>query len=456
VATCPRGGREVVAHVGPRVEVGDGWLCEAAWDGEFRDGGFDETDVVFGSGVRIRGDEVVFVTAGAPLDRVHSLLTDDGLVVSNSLAGLLAWVGGSLELGYERYREDFSSVIKGVGRSVPAIPTTAGDVRLTYFDNLRWDGQRSETVEKPFPVRDFSTFAGYRDFLFGAVRALVDNGRAPERRHPFGLVSTVSSGYDSSASTVVAHAAGCQDAVGWDRSKEGFDDSGAPLAEALGMTYHPFETSAAPKADVLLLAAGSGDGGDVTMKAAEALYAQRLVFFGHWGDRIWGLQDRPLHAHFLRVDTSGTDMVEHRLVAGFVGVPVPMIGGRQLGDVLQLSHRPEMDPWRLGVEYDRPIARRICEEAGVPREAFGRHKRAIFRAPPQPKDFLTPELRRDYERWLRSNWLRFLRARTIPPTKLWDRLTLARGVPPTARRRIHRYVIQWAVDRAEDRYPRPG
>ena len=35
-----------------------------------------------------------------------------------------------------------------------------------------------------------------------------------------------------------------------------------------------------------------------------------------------------------------------------------------------------MQPWSIGGTYDRPIARRIGEEAGVPREAFGQTKLA--------------------------------------------------------------------------------
>ena len=35
-----------------------------------------------------------------------------------------------------------------------------------------------------------------------------------------------------------------------------------------------------------------------------------------------------------------------------------------------------MEPWRVHTNYDRPIPRRIAEEAGVPRELFGNKKRA--------------------------------------------------------------------------------
>lgn len=42
----------------------------------------------------------------------------------------------------------------------------------------------------------------------------------------------------------------------------------------------------------------------------------------------------------------------------------------------RISHSPEMRPWVLGRRYDKPIPRRILEEAGVPRGTFGEVKRA--------------------------------------------------------------------------------
>jgi len=50
-----RPGSEVVdvAH-GARVETTPEWFCEAVWDAAYEDGGFDRTDLVFGSGGRVR------------------------------------------------------------------------------------------------------------------------------------------------------------------------------------------------------------------------------------------------------------------------------------------------------------------------------------------------------------------------------------------------------------------
>jgi hypothetical protein len=95
------------------------------------------------------------------------------------------------------------------------------------------------------------------------------------------------------------------------------------------------------------------------------------------------------------------------------------------------------------------------EEAGVPRDAFAVSKEALFRPPPGPRQFLDPELRRDYARWLAARRWQFVRSRTIPPSPTWDRLSLLAGVDRATRRRLHRYVIHWAVDRAKELYPAP-
>ena len=38
---------------------------------------------------------------------------------------------------------------------------------------------------------------------------------------------------------------------------------------------------------------------------------------------------------------------------------------------MRISRSPEMGPWVVGHSYDKPIPRRILEEAGVPRGMFG-------------------------------------------------------------------------------------
>ena len=93
-------------------------------------------------------------------------------------------------------------------------------------------------------------------------------------------------------------------------------------------------------------------------------------------------------------------MGELRLALGFVQLPLPFMGARQKADIVRITESSEMDPWRLGNAYDRPIPRRIAEEAGVPRHLFGQSKMAsavIFAPPAIPYG---KALRKEFFDWL--------------------------------------------------------
>jgi hypothetical protein len=82
-----------------------------------------------------------------------------------------------------------------------------------------------------------------------------------------------------------------------------------------------------------------------------------------------------------------------------------------------------MLPWRLGTGYyDRPIARRIAEEAGVPRENFG-HKK--FGAGMKSSRELNTESEQDFQEFLVSEVPEAIRRRLDPR-------------PPTGRIANHR------------------
>jgi hypothetical protein len=59
----------------------------------------------------------------------------------------------------------------------------------------------------------------------------------------------------------------------------------------------------------------------------------------------------------------------------------------------------EMAPWSIGGEYDRPIPRRIVEEAGVERDSFGQSKKAVavWYGKEESKNIMKDESIRDFE-----------------------------------------------------------
>jgi hypothetical protein len=115
----------------------------------------------------------------------------------------------------------------------------------------------------------------------------------------------------------------------------------------------------------------------------DALYASfagklrgGLVVTGFHGDKVWDLHAQP-NDLLKRGDLSGASLGEFRLQSDFVHVPIPFIGGRRHPEIAAIARSAEMRPFSVGGAYDRPIARRIAEEAGVLRETFGVNKRAV-------------------------------------------------------------------------------
>lgn len=484
LARCERPGRLIHCFTGPGVETAEEWLCEGVWAGPYDSGGLDRTDLVFGSGLRIRGDAAAFVSTGSTLDRLHSFVSPDAILVSNSLPCLLAFTGDSLDPGFDEYAALLSSIRGGLAGYAAELPTMVGVVGLTYFDNLVWDGRELRSTTKPTPSRDFSSYSAYRRFLDESMASIVSNAAAPQRKHPYGLMSTLSSGYDSAAVTALAQQSGCGEAFGFDVARDGGDDSGERIAEHLGIAFHPVPTHAWRSiggAPLLFLGAGISGGADVSFKAAEAHTAGRVVFTGFHGDKVWDKHTKDLGPDLVRADNSGADLSEYRLWAGFVNCAVPFWGARQIRDIVAISHSKELTHWDVSPGYSRPICRRIVEERGVPRELFGARKQATNIGVMRPWDFLTPELRADYFDWLRSRRWEWIRRRTLPPMPGADaamvrvggllnapyrrratrRLATSRGsyeprllphfnlLKP---RRMHRYVVHWAVERIKDRY----
>ena len=72
----------------------------------------------------------------------------------------------------------------------------------------------------------------------------------------------------------------------------------------------------------------------------------------------------------------GKSLTEFRLRVGFACVPAPVIGGMVPKSIGAITRSSEMAPYSIGGDYDRPIPRRIAEEAGIPRTAFGMKKSA--------------------------------------------------------------------------------
>ncbi|MBI4421934.1 MAG: hypothetical protein HY560_14005, partial [Gemmatimonadetes bacterium] len=182
----------------------------------------------------------------------------------------------------------------------------------------------------------------------------------------------------------------------------------------------------------------------------------------------------------------GLSLTEYRLWAGFIHCPVPFMGARQAPEAHAISASRIMASWDVGGPYSRPICRRILEEAGVPRDAFGAVKKNTSVLLFERDTFLSSAARADYARWLEQNasawhargrvppdrasapagWGRAV-ARSaagslfaiagLAPRRLWLVRSLAWRVANLANKEpLFRHVFPWALDRARERYGPAG
>jgi len=377
VATFPNRGREITVLHGPMVETADDWIVEAVWAGDFTKGDFDLTDLVFGTGVRCRRNAVTFVSSGSTLDRLAYCKLDAQWCVSNSLGALLAVTGLELCDDYD-YSQDLKSICQGLGDYVRSLPASSGSVDLVYFNNLLWNGREMEEVDKPDDAPTFDAYQSYRQFLDRSVRVLADNARAEGRSRPVEFLTTISTGYDSAAVAALVRGVGCRNAVTFRQSRSLWrgSDSGKAIAAALGLTCREYDRAAKEYPHEESIWAVGGRPGILNWTLFDYPEPLCCFFTGCHGDKVWERDRTPLADPFQIPSLGDLGIGEFRLLKGIVHCPLPHSAMRHVHDIRAISFLDEMAPWTLGVRgYDRPIPRRILEEAGVPRRLIGMLKK---------------------------------------------------------------------------------
>ena len=169
------GSEEAEIWHGPRVETRGEWFCEAIWAGEFAAGDFDLTDRFFGSGARLRNGSITFVSSASTVDRLHHAQVNGVTWISNSLPCLMNHIGAQIDPTHDRYYHFFGSMTCGRKRYARDLTTSAGPVRVTYFNNQQWDGRQLIEIEKPDTVSAFATYQQYRSFLDETLPTMTRN-----------------------------------------------------------------------------------------------------------------------------------------------------------------------------------------------------------------------------------------------------------------------------------------
>jgi len=376
-------GRPFEARIyhGSAVETFDSFFVEGAWDGKFLAGDFDKTTFFMGSGGKLdsTGSKVlVFSTPTHTLERLYSMYDNGNLYISNSLPFILQMTGQRPDPGYMDYERDFNSILKGLDRYKRDIPLENNrSVRLHYCYNLVVEKTLAVTEEAKITPGPFVDYADYYNKLTQALGHLISNAGSPARRVRYGMVATISKGYDSAACAALARDLGCETVVSFNCPEQYINDCGDDIAIRLGYKNIVLKSADEYLSNSVLAEAefvASGElGSDIVFSAFEREYEGNLVFTGNFGDTMWDKNERDANSQLRCINGGYTETchAEYRLRIGYIAVFPASFGAVEWPSVHAISNSAEMKRYSTGTAYDRPIPRRILEDRGVSREMFG-------------------------------------------------------------------------------------
>jgi hypothetical protein len=406
---------------GAAVEIGEGFFVEGCWTGEFAQGRLHESETMVGSGVVALPEALVFVPPSNTMDSLFFAERGNRVIVSNSLPFLLAHADERLRPDYPRYDALHDSIARGIDQYETDIPTSKGTVRRLMVRNLHVTATECNLCDKPLPP-EFPNFEAYAVYLERTYASLVANIRDARRRHRLQIFSTQSRGYDTTAVNAIAAKRGldkvftCTTArdkgAFVDREKETGNDDGREIGKALGFECVPIDRLGYRKQalpEEILYYAGSYLPQDLNLvEINRHVDGVAVLLSGTFGE-VWRGREYydPHRMHVVSHELVRADLAQHgmgevRLHVGLLPFPMPFVGARRRPEIFRIACSPEMQEWRAGASYEKPIARRIAEERGVPRALFGQTKyntTVAFARPAVPHD---EALRRKYLNFLRS------------------------------------------------------
>ena len=259
------------------------------------------------------------------------------------------------------------------------MPIAESELTLFHNANVRIGYDNRVVCECKPPAPECGSYHEYMTLLHRYLEEVSEALSSPVN-HSYSPVSTISKGYDSPAASVLARSIGAEKALTIANSRNGVfgDDSGEAIADILGLETVSESRTAyqASGLDAEKLFYFTGIPEDIYLYPMREHLRSTLLFSGVKGDTMWDRNvTRPVGTWSW--DPGGATLQELRLRMNFVQLPPAFFGWRHHRQLIKVNRSPELAPWTLWNDYDRPIPRRIVEEAGVPREMFGLSKKAV-------------------------------------------------------------------------------
>lgn len=389
--------QECKVRYGRNIERNGTQLFEGVWAGDFEDFAFLDSDNLYGTGLEI--GETVRVAASTHMFECLFLMQDKtskAIIVGNSLANSIAGASPEIHGGWlKRLTEKVNAVFneqtaKGAFAYSPKIyEDENAAIYSLFFHNFNFKRGCPPTVTLRIDDQYFDGFAAYQRFIQTTLWSVLENGRSSKRQNAgLGALSCISSGYDSTAATAIGASIGINETITLDLIVGGSNDSGVQIAQELGVNCLSFIHPAGHEIPILAMeytddlleiawefvgTAGFGD--DILFAAFENVLPSMMMLDGKLGDGIWS-KNSSIRSGMPTDLPYSKSMNEFRLRVGFAQIPLPSIGAQFPESIKKISLSKEMDPWRIGGRYDRPIPRRIVETAGATRTSFGQEKKA--------------------------------------------------------------------------------
>lgn len=385
LAEVNTGEDEVKVWLGDAVERTENFFVAGVWDGNFIDGDFSNAHFSCSTGgILINPDSVKFSTPNHTQEFLYSITLQNVLYISNSAAFLLAKSGQVLDIDYYQYEEDFSSGLYGLGNCTKGT-FLKNNIKMHFHRccNVIIDRNLHITEENKRSNLKFKDFQDYKKQLLSILEELRLNSIDCNRINNYGLISTISKGYDATATSALVIDIGCTTAFTFNRPGQYVKDCGADIAKQLGYENIILADADLYKCNDRYLEAEACCSGEmgvgIIFSAHEDSYRNKLLFLGERGDSIWAKKHSNINCDYdfslgNKLIESDLSFKESFLRTNTIMINLPLIGGDSWSDIYMISNSEEMKPYSIGGIYDRPIPRRILEEKGVDRYCFGQMK----------------------------------------------------------------------------------
>ena len=369
---------------GSGVETRDQFFAEAVWNDSFDAEGMGRATLLFGTGSMIRGKEVVFMTSTDHTAPLYSLQREEEIILSNSIIHLMTLAGTAPLKAYPFYTYDLVRNSRaGIGQPAGSLFHSGSGALKVHFNTRISVSSRLIMGFTPYlTVPEPVNYTSLRSIYRAEIGRLFENGADEARGFKYGQTVLCSSGYDSLANAVVCAGLGSRTFISVidSRSKSPGADSGKVPLGYLGLEVHEVDrfvhisNSKPSDAEFALTSLNNYP----FLSGCEQHLTRSLLVNGSLGDVIWSV------SHYRLAGNDWKDWglrllpcvssTEHRLRVGYIDVSPQSMFVRHAEVVFRIASSDEMNLFRINPGYDRPIPRRIIEEAGIPRGTFATRK----------------------------------------------------------------------------------